>query len=322
MKLGSLFFSCLLCLIIFLILPFFSMYSTTAVAKERGFTSEDAKNSSRKENDKKKKRSKTAADQEKLEGLVRPDSEEINAAEYVVLTDATVQNFYTAEQIQLNQAATEAVMAGDNQEAIRLFKEILKRGAFNVTWLNLGRTYAKSGQCLEAYEAYRSVPTSTKLYGIDEKEIEEKLSRFQEELYAECQVAFKMESDRLIEKGKPIELAGWTVFGVGAASVITSIVLYSVNSTNIPEGLKPATLIIGTLALITGGSLLFAKFDISNRAKRLQATLSPMKDSKPLEIHENSSEDLDALVGESEVSWSPNIFSSPKFYGLGATIYY
>jgi len=63
-------------------------------------------------------------------------------------------------QKQLNKQGVDAMFASDFEKAILSFKSSLTLGELNVTYLNLGRAYAKNGDCAEAQASYDKVLTS------------------------------------------------------------------------------------------------------------------------------------------------------------------
>ena len=67
---------------------------------------------------------------------------------------------YSNDQIMLNNEAIEAVQTGNYSKAEVIFSAILSIQEINVTWYNLGRSYAKQGKCIEAYDAYNRVATA------------------------------------------------------------------------------------------------------------------------------------------------------------------
>lgn len=95
----------------------------------------------------------------------KTSAEDIEAGESQegALAEEVVEATFSAEQIELNQSAAEATQAGDYLSAEEHFRASLELGESNVTWLNLGRMFARAGKCLDARDAYARVRTAPKL---------------------------------------------------------------------------------------------------------------------------------------------------------------
>ena len=70
---------------------------------------------------------------------------------------------FTEQQIALNNEAVEASNVGNYSKAEKLYLASLEMGEFNITWLNLGRIYAKENKCREAEQAYARVTDAPKI---------------------------------------------------------------------------------------------------------------------------------------------------------------
>ncbi len=92
----------------------------------------------------------------------------------------------TQAQSELNEEGVVAVNSGDYDKAISLFKASLKLGELNITFLNLGRTLAKSGRCQEAVEAYDSALSAPAVQTPSPEVIAQTIERFRQELTQQC----------------------------------------------------------------------------------------------------------------------------------------
>ena len=122
---------------------------------------------------------------------------------------------FSPEQITLNNQAVEATDAKDFAKAEQLYIANLTLGEFDLTWLNLGRTYAKQGKCLEARDAYARVPASEKVVNkgkvVDLTEI---YAQYTQELEEQCNapVTFKCETPEMV-----VSIDGGAAFPCDAA---------------------------------------------------------------------------------------------------------
>lgn len=90
------------------------------------------------------------------------------------------------DQVKLNSAAVEAMLAEDYAKAAKLLEASIELGALNVTWLNLGRAYQKLGRCKDARKAYLSVVTSPAVADPPPKLINAKADQYLNELAEQC----------------------------------------------------------------------------------------------------------------------------------------
>ena len=114
---------------------------------------------------------------------------------------------FNKEQIILNNQAVEASMREDYKTAELLYQANLRMGEFDITWLNLGRTYAKQNMCIEAAEAYANVATAPKTSKSAAMNIDTTLLVYEKELSEQCSapVAFECVSDKMtfsVDNGK------------------------------------------------------------------------------------------------------------------------
>lgn len=92
----------------------------------------------------------------------------------------------TSEQKKLNRRAYESMAQGDHQDAIEAYLRSLELGELNVTWLNLGRAYQKSGECEKAFDAYDHVSDAPPVEKPGPEVVASSLERFRGELDEEC----------------------------------------------------------------------------------------------------------------------------------------
>jgi hypothetical protein len=92
----------------------------------------------------------------------------------------------TPEQKKLNREAYKSMAQKDHEAAIDAYLRSLERGELNVTWLNLGRAYQKSGQCQKAFEAYEHVPDAPQVAKPGPEVVASSLEKFLAELESEC----------------------------------------------------------------------------------------------------------------------------------------
>ncbi len=96
-----------------------------------------------------------------------PDSPKTPLATAVLLAmmsaglPASAQEENTTElsesQLDLNARGVELVQQGEFEQATKLFESSLALGKSNITYLNLGRTYARMGRCADADRIYQLV---------------------------------------------------------------------------------------------------------------------------------------------------------------------
>lgn len=112
------------------------------------------------------------------------------ALSWVALPSAPARAEDTREsQLRLNNEAAQAVAEGDLERAILLLRSALELGELNVTWLNLGRTYARAGQCDAAADAYSHVPVSPAVEAPPAAEVSALAERYARDLHASCYAA-------------------------------------------------------------------------------------------------------------------------------------
>ncbi len=92
----------------------------------------------------------------------------------------------TEAQSQLNDEGVQAIIDGDPDKAIRIFRASLDLGHLNVTWLNLGRALAKAGRCDEAVAAYDAVEAAPQVPDPPPEVVAGVLERYRSELIGPC----------------------------------------------------------------------------------------------------------------------------------------
>lgn len=92
----------------------------------------------------------------------------------------------TDEQKELNRQAYQSMANGDHDAAIDMYLRSLQAGELNVTWLNLGRAYQKSGQCRDAFQAYEKVEDAPQVQNPVPEVVNDSLARFLGELESQC----------------------------------------------------------------------------------------------------------------------------------------
>ncbi len=95
------------------------------------------------------------------------------------------------DQVKLNSAAVEAILAKDYAKAARLLEASIELGPLNVTWLNLGRAYQKLGKCKKARKAYLSVVTAPAVAQPPSKLVNAKAEQYLDELDTQCKAEEK-----------------------------------------------------------------------------------------------------------------------------------
>ncbi len=89
-------------------------------------------------------------------------------------------------QFDLYTQGAEAYKNGEYQKAIDLFEASLAIGELNITYLNLGRSFFKLGQCEKANEAYAKARTAPKIANPSPMAVLKKIDEFSAELPKEC----------------------------------------------------------------------------------------------------------------------------------------
>jgi len=93
----------------------------------------------------------------------------------------------TAEQLDLNDGGVTSLIEKDYDEAIKRFQTSLAIGAANITYLNLGRAFALSGDCVHAVESYDQVATAPHVPDPPPHELYAILERYRRELAQQCE---------------------------------------------------------------------------------------------------------------------------------------
>ena len=93
---------------------------------------------------------------------------------------------YTPQHLKLNNSAAEATLAKDYDKAIKLLNESLQLGEFNITYLNLGRTYALAGKCQQALEAYDKMLIAPRVSDYPPEMLYDKLVEYRADLKTQC----------------------------------------------------------------------------------------------------------------------------------------
>lgn len=110
-----------------------------------------------------------------------------SAASLVAQEEPGVETVEVTEaQAELNEQGVAAVNSGNFQVAINLFKASLNLGELNITYLNLGRAYAKAGLCDEAIAAYDATTTAPRVSSPPAEVIAEAVARFRDQLPEQC----------------------------------------------------------------------------------------------------------------------------------------
>lgn len=250
--------------------------------------------------------------------------------------------FFSEEQLSLNARAAEATNAGDYEQAELLFRANLRLGEFDITWLNLGRTYARHGKCIEAREAYSHVLDAPIQRENANIKIEEILGKYQGELQDECKDEF-VEYDHWHENSQKWVISGWTLVGVGAAGIVASVIMIAADmpSSSNPYDefvlnangeylreyktesgesyneldraykrnvkiLKYTPLGVGAAIALTGAGLLIAEH-------------LKFKKYKLMESEQNEA-GVNEQTGSTASQWSPTFSISPAFTGAGLKV--
>ena len=96
------------------------------------------------------------------------------------------------DQQMLNDQAAEATRKGDYAKAEQLFLAMLAIQELDFVYMNLGRTYAKEGKCLEAAEAYSKVNSAPHYVGFERQMIRDTTSQFVNDLKGQCSARIVM----------------------------------------------------------------------------------------------------------------------------------
>lgn len=102
-------------------------------------------------------------------------------------------------QVKANDNGVRALIAGDFPSAVANFQSSLRLGEANITWLNLGRTYQKMGQCQDAKDAYSSAKTAPVVSSPTAQEIASILNTYSNELPAQCPSSVMVECEKGVE---------------------------------------------------------------------------------------------------------------------------
>ena len=106
---------------------------------------------------------------------------------------------FSDEQTMLNNQAVEATEKGNYSKAEQLFKAMLEIREFNITWMNLGQTYASQGKCIEAAEAFSKVAGAARISDYSHEEITSYTNQYVKSLAQKC-------SAKVVLKCKPAEM--------------------------------------------------------------------------------------------------------------------
>ena len=90
------------------------------------------------------------------------------------------------KQMALNEKAIGSMIDGDYETAIEQLKQSLELGELNITYLNLGRAYAKSGRCSEALGAYDRMAVAPRVDSPTPDELYDILVQYRSELLTDC----------------------------------------------------------------------------------------------------------------------------------------
>lgn len=141
----------------------------------------------------------------------------------------------TAEQVKLNEAAVEAMLAEEYDKAVRLLQASLDLGELNVTYLNLGRAYQKLGECDASRKALLSVVTAPAVEQPPPRIVDAKADEYLAELDAECDFGpttaeAPAPADALSATAATAppqtNYVGWSAVAAGGALLATSGVFY------------------------------------------------------------------------------------------------
>lgn len=88
----------------------------------------------------------------------------------------------SATQLRYNEDAVQDSIDGRYDDAIKKFRSSLAISEANITWLNLGRTYARKGDCEAARKAYDRAEDAPAVAAPTREEVAAVLERYREEL--------------------------------------------------------------------------------------------------------------------------------------------
>lgn len=112
-------------------------------------------------------------------------------------TNAWAQETTTLTDLQqaYNEEGVKFAAEGEYAQAVAKFQNSLTLGEANVTWLNIGRTYQRMGECMKAKDAYAKVPTAPAVESPGKADILKFLSSYQKELPKVCPATVIAECD-------------------------------------------------------------------------------------------------------------------------------
>ncbi|OIP31441.1 MAG: hypothetical protein AUK47_22460 [Deltaproteobacteria bacterium CG2_30_63_29] len=90
------------------------------------------------------------------------------------------------KQKKLNEKAVEQMMNGNYDDAVSLLEQSLAIGELNITYLNLGRAYAKAGRCQEALVAYDRMAVAPRVKSPSPDELYKVLVTYRDDLKLDC----------------------------------------------------------------------------------------------------------------------------------------
>jgi hypothetical protein len=176
----------------------------------------------------------------------------------------------TDAQFQLYEEGAEAFGAGDYRKAIDLFEASLHLGKLNITYLNLGRSHFKLGECREAADAYELARTAPAIAQPSPSAVRAKIDEYAADLATcpglvtvTCAVPDDLENKLLIFVGD----SGPHACGALAVSVPPGDVL--VRATGGPEPLSKTV----TVVAMEGTEVVFASDGAS--AKVTKSAVKP-----------------------------------------------
>ena len=105
----------------------------------------------------------------------------------LLATSASAQTVeLTQTQRSYNDQGVAALASDDYSTAISSFEASLTMGAANIIFLNLGRAFQRSGQCLRAKQTYAKVADAPVVAAPTKAEVDAVLAKFQAELPQVC----------------------------------------------------------------------------------------------------------------------------------------